>query len=315
MTIENLKAVSLAANLREQFYYQMVLVRRFEERVFELFARGELFGTTHAYIGQEANAVAVLNHLQDDDIVVSNHRCHGHYLTRTGDVEGLMAELMGRVGGVCSGRGGSQHLCSTNFYTSGIQGSTVPIAAGMAYAEKQNGTGTIVVLFVGDGTFGQGTIYETFNMISLWQIPLLVVVENNRYAQTTPLVLSFAGSFLTRAKAFDLSAGEIESNDVEELYPRFGRIIQEVRDRCGPHVEVIHTYRLCAHSKGDDHRPPAEIEAWGGKDPLKILGQRITTERRSELEKRACDRIDQAEAVAKEMPFPTLGQQSGPSSR
>ena len=299
---------SEVARLREHFYYQMVLVRRFEERVFELFAKSELFGTTHGYIGQEANAVAVLNHLRDDDIVVSNHRCHGHYLVRTGDVEGLMAELMGRVGGVCGGRGGSQHLCNGNFYTSGVQGSMVPIAAGMAYAEKQKGKGAIVVLFVGDGTFGQGTVYETFNMISLWQVPLLVVVENNRYAQTTPLALNFAGSFLARARAFDIPTGEIESNDVEELYPRFGQIIQKVRDQSCPHIEIIHTYRLCGHSKGDDYRPPEEIEAWRAKDPLKILGRRIDPERRLELEKKACDRINQAETAAREMSFPTLGQ-------
>lgn len=294
--------------LREQFYYQMVLVRRFEERLFELFAKGELFGTTHGYIGQEANAVAVLNHLRDDDIVVSNHRCHGHYLVRTGDVEGLMAELMGRADGVCGGRGGSQHLCKGNFYTNGVQGSMVPIAAGMAYAEKQKGTDAIVVLFVGDGTFGQGTVYETFNLISLWQVPLLVVVENNRYAQTTPLALNFAGSFLGRAKAFGLSAGEVESNDVEELYHRFGRIIHMVRGQSWPHVEIIHTYRLCGHSKGDDHRSPAEIETWRAKDSLKILGQRIIPDRRLELEDQASDRIEKAEAGSRGMPFPTLGQ-------
>ena len=294
--------------LREHFYYQMMLIRCFEERVFELFTKGELFGTTHCYVGQEANAVAVLNHLRDDDIVVSNHRCHGHYLARTGDAQGLMAELMGREGGVCGGRGGSQHLCKGSFYTNGVQGSIVPVAAGMAYAEKMKGTGAIAVVFIGDGTFGQGIVYETFNMISLWQVPLLVVVENNRYAQTTPLAMNFAGTFLGRAKAFDLSAGEIESNDVEELYPRFGRLIQAVRDQSRPHVEVINTYRLCGHSKGDDYRSPEEIEEWEAKDPLKILGQRVTADRKLELEKRAWDRVDQAEAAAKEMPFPVLAK-------
>jgi TPP-dependent pyruvate/acetoin dehydrogenase alpha subunit len=296
------------ARLREQFYYQMVLIRRFEERILELFSKGELHGTTHCYIGQEANAVAVINHLRDEDIIVSNHRCHGHFLVRTDDVVGLMAELMGREGGVCGGRGGSQHLHNGNFYTSGIQGSTVPIAAGMAYAEKQRGTGSIVVLFVGDGTFGQGTVYETFNLISLWKVPLLVIVENNQYAQTTPLSLNFAGSFLGRAKAFDLPVGEIESNDVEEIYPRFVKIIRQVRERSCPHVEILHTYRLCGHSKGDDYRAREEIEAWRAKDPLRILEQRINPERKLEIEKKAWDRIGQAEAVAREMPFQKLGK-------
>ncbi len=296
------------ARLREQFYYQMVLVRRFEERILELFAKGELFGTTHCYIGQEADAVAVLNHLRGDDIVVSNHRCHGHYLVRTGDAEGLMAELMGRIGGVCGGRGGSQHLCKGSFYTNGVLGSTVPVAAGMAYAEKKKGTNAITVLFIGDGTFGEGVVYETFNITAILQLPMLVVVENNRYAQTTPLALNFAGSFLGRAKAFELSAGEIESNDVEELYRHFGPLVQMVREQARPHVEVIHTYRLCGHSKGDEHRSEGEIQAWRVKDPLKILGQRMETEVALGLERQALDRIQQAEASVRRMPFPILQQ-------
>jgi TPP-dependent pyruvate/acetoin dehydrogenase alpha subunit len=128
------------------FYYQMVLIRKFEERMLDLFSKGELFGTTHAYIGQEAGAVAVMNNLAKQDIVFSNHRCHGHYLARTGDVEGLMAELMGKEGGICGGRGGSQHLCKDNFYTNGVQGSIVPVAAGMAYAEKIKKTDAITAL-------------------------------------------------------------------------------------------------------------------------------------------------------------------------
>lgn len=292
--------------LREQFYYQIYLVRCFEERIFELFAKGELFGTTHGYIGQEANAVAVINHLQEKDIIVSNHRCHGHFLVRTGDVEGLMAEMMGKEGGVCGGRGGSQHLCSKNFYTNGVQGSTVPIAAGMAYAEKLKKAGAFAVLFIGDGTLGEGTVYETFNMLSLWKVPLLVVVENNRYAQTTPLSLNFAGSFLDRAKAFDISAGDFESNDAEELYQHFGPLVRMVREKTCPHVEIIHTYRLCGHSKGDDYRPKDEVEFWRSKDPLTIMGKRLSQERRKDLERSVDDRISQAEKLVREMAFSSL---------
>ncbi|MHB8917544.1 MAG: thiamine pyrophosphate-dependent dehydrogenase E1 component subunit alpha, partial [Desulfocucumaceae bacterium] len=281
--------------IRELFYYQLNLVRRFEERIYELFAKGELFGTTHGYIGQEANAVAVINHLQDKDIIISNHRCHGHYLVRSGDVEGLLAEMMGKAGGVCGGRGGSQHLCNRNFYTNGVQGSTVPVAAGIAYAEKIKKSDAITVLFIGDGTFGEGTVYETFNMVSLWKVPLLIIVENNQYAQTTPLSLNFAGSFLDRAKAFNLSAGEIESNDVEELYQHFGRLVQMVRKHGFPHVEIIHTYRLCGHSKGDDYRPEGEMEAWRLKDPLKIMEKRLSPEKRTEIERMVDNRITTAE--------------------
>lgn len=299
---------AIAGDLRAQLYYQMILVRAFEERILELFTEGQLFGTTHCCIGQEASAVAVINHLRDDDIIVSNHRCHGHYLVRTADVQGLIAEMMGKAGGVCGGRGGSQHLCKGNFYTNGVQGSIVPIAAGMALAEKKKGTDAIVILFIGDGTLGQGTVYETFNMISLWQVPILIVIENNSYAQTTPLALNFAGSFLGRPKAFGISASESESKDAVELYHKFAQLIKMVRNHSCPHVQVIHTYRFCPHSKGDDYRPKKEIESWKKKDALKRLGKQIPADCRLRLEKQAHQKIEQAVSKAKNMSFPTLGQ-------
>lgn len=284
--------------LRQQLYYQMALVRFFEQRILELFTKGNLSGTTHCYIGQEANAVGVINHLKSDDIIVSNHRCHGHYLVRTGDVDGLIAELMGKPNGICAGRGGSQHLCNGNFYTNGVLGSTVPIAAGMAFAEMRKDSGAITVLFMGDGAFGEGIVYETLNMISLWEIPILIVVENNFYAQSTPLALNCAGSLLGRIKAFGIQTDEIESNDAEELYNLFGKIIPKVRDTKQPYVQIINTYRLCPHSKGDDFRPADEIASWASKDPLKILGERISQKVRQSLEKQAKERINQGELAA-----------------
>jgi TPP-dependent pyruvate/acetoin dehydrogenase alpha subunit len=284
----------------------MVLIRFFEERTLELFTQGKLFGTTHCCIGQEATAVAIINHLRDEDVVVSNHRCHGHYLVRTGDVQGLMAELMGKSGGVCGGRGGSQHLCKDNFYTNGVQGSIVPIAAGMALAEKIKGTGAITVLFIGDGTLGQGTVYETFNMISLWQVPILVVIENNFYAQTTPTSLNLAGSFTGRPKAFGISTSESEAENIVELYEKSAQIIESVRSQTSPFVQIIHTYRFCPHSKGDDYRPKQEIESWQRKDPLKRLEKQIPVKYKSRLEEQARQRIEQAVVQAGNMPFPSL---------
>jgi TPP-dependent pyruvate/acetoin dehydrogenase alpha subunit len=292
---------------KEIFYKQMLLIRRFEERLFELFSAGVLFGTTHTYIGQEAIAVSVINHLLKQDIIVSSHRCHGHYLTRTNDVVGLLAEIMGKEGGICGGRGGSQHLHRENFYSNGVQGNMFPVAAGMAYAEKlKGGDDTIVVIFIGDGTFGQGTIYETLNLVSLWKIPILIVVENNKYAQTTPIELNFAGSFVDRIKGFNISVGEIESNDVEDLFQRFGKIIQNVRSNKSPHVEIINTYRLGPHSKGDDDRPKKEIEFWKKKDPLKILENRLENSQIEKIETQINGILVKAEEDVKKMSFPVL---------
>ncbi len=301
---------TVSDELREKLHYQMILIRLFEEQVLELFSQGLLFGTTHCCIGQEANAVAVIGNLREDDIIVSNHRCHGHYLARTEDVQGLMAELMGRSGGVCSGRGGSQHLCKGNFYTNGVQGNMVPVAAGMALAEKKKGTDSIVVLFIGDGTFGQGVVYETLNMISLWQLPILIVVENNRYAQTTPITMNFAGTFSGRAEAFGLASGEIEADDVIRLKNRFADIIKTVRKQNCPHIEVIHTYRFCSHSKGDDYRPREEIKFWREKDPLKKLEKQMPVELQLKLREQAKVKIEQAVTKAENMPFANLNENS-----
>ena len=281
----------------------MLLIRRFEERLFELFADGKLNGTIHTYLGQEAIAVGVLNHLKKNDIVISNHRCHGHYLARTNDVVGLLAEIMGKDGGICGGRGGSQHLHNDTFFSNGVQGNMFPVAAGMAYAEKQNNNNAIVLIFVGDGTFGQGVLYETLNLISLWELPIIVVVENNQYAQSTNIKMNFAGSFMTRVKGFNISVGEIETNDVEILYQRFGPILDKVRKTQSPHVEIINTYRLGPHSKGDDDRPAQEIENLKKKDPLTIIKNHLDKNQINKIEETVMNLLSKSEKDITEMSF------------
>ena len=135
-------------------YRSLYRIRRFEETVLDNFHKGVFFGTTHTYLGQEANAVGVLTNIQENDVVVSNHRCHGHFLAYGGDVRALFAELMGRSTGVCGGRGGSQHLQWRNFYSNGVLGGTIPIATGMALAEKYKKSGCATIAFLGDGTLG-----------------------------------------------------------------------------------------------------------------------------------------------------------------
>ena len=199
-------------------YARMRLIRRFEETLLELFAAGKLHGTTHTCIGQEADAAGVISCLEPErDVVVSNHRCHGHYLAFTDDVDGLLREVMGRVGGVCGGKGGSQHLFAGNFYSNGVLGSTVPVAAGMALAEREKGGGAIATVFVGDGTLGQGVVYESLNIASLWKLPLLVVVEHNGYAQSTPSTLQLAGDVESRARAFGVATSRHDTTDVLEV--------------------------------------------------------------------------------------------------
>jgi len=296
----------LAESVLYSLYEKMFLIRSFETLLLELFSSGKLFGTTHTYVGQEANAVSVISNLEENDVVFSNHRCHGHFLAKENDPDSLLAEIMGRENGVCAGRGGSQHLCRNNFFSNGIQGGYLPNALGMAFSEKYNMTGNIVVAFIGDGTLGEGTVYETLNLASLWSVPLLIVVENNRYAQTTPIEHNLAGSIIDRAKAFDISAGEIESNDVSALYPRFSKIIEKVRTFMVPHVEIIHTYRLNAHSKGDDFRDREEIAYWRKKDPLLYAEKMIPERIRTQIENGVLERLDRVEKEVSDMPFASI---------
>lgn len=291
-------------------YQKMVLIRQFENRLLELFAAGDLNGTTHTCVGQEAIAVALIEHLDARDIVFSSHRCHGHFLARFEDPEPLFAELMGRTTGVCGGRGGSQHLCRDNFYSNGIQGGYVPIATGMALAEKRKGSGAIAVAFIGDGTLGEGNVYEGANLASLWQAPLLLVVENNRYAQTTPIELALAGDIAARFAAFGLDVMERESNDVTELHPWCGEAVAQVRTRGRPMILILHTYRLNAHSKGDDFRPAEEIERWRRQDPLRLIAPRLSAATREAIEQRVADQLAAAEDGARAAPEATVPEAS-----
>ena len=281
----------------------MCLIRSFETLLLELFEKGKLFGTTHTYVGQEAIAVSVMENLNFSDVVFSNHRCHGHFLAKEDDPEGLLAEIMGRNEGVCGGRGGSQHLHKNNFYSNGIQGGIVSNALGMAFAEKYNKTDNIVVVFMGDGTWGEGLSYEALNMASLWCVPLLVVVENNRYAQSTPIDTNLAGSIAKRVQSFDIEFDEIESNDFGILYPRCYEAINYVRKNKKPFVQIINTYRLNAHSKGDDDRSQKEISEWWKKDPLKYVETKLSNNDVSQIKLSVEERLQTIEEKVNDMEF------------
>jgi TPP-dependent pyruvate/acetoin dehydrogenase alpha subunit len=285
----------------------MYLIRRFEETVLENFSRGVFTGTTHTYLGQEANATGVLNHLQAGDIVVSNHRCHGHFLAYGGDPRSLFGELMGKASGVCGGRGGSQHLHWRDFYSNGILGGMLPVATGMALAEKLRGNPAIVVAFLGDGTLGEGVAYESFNIASLWKMPILYVVEHNHIAQTTPSEFALAGDIPARLEAFNIPTIELDSSDVLDITRSAGDLIQATREASCPHALILHTCRFGPHSKGDDTRPPEEIVRMRSqRDPIEIHANRVDETLRQSIFKSVDAEIEQAyqQALADAYPPP-----------
>lgn len=266
-------------NLEAEYYRDMLRIRRFEETVLNEFKRGVFSGTTHTSLGQEANAVGVIRQMLPDDVIVTNHRCHGHFLAYGGEMHALFAELMGKETGVCGGRGGSQHIHWKNLYSNGVQGGIVPIATGMALAEKQKRSDAAVTVFIGDGTMGQGVIYEAFNMASLWQAPLLIVVENNHIAQTTPTRYALAGEIHQRFHGFGIPAVELDTSDVMEIAGTAFHLMQEVHETISPRALILNTVRFGPHSKGDDTRPEEEmIKLKKQRDPITIMEKRLSDE-------------------------------------
>lgn len=288
----------------EQAYATATLIREVEQRLLDLFAAGKLFGTVHTCIGQEFVGVAVAQALSEGDLLFSNHRCHGHFLARTGDVEGLIAELMGKETGVCGGRGGSQHLChrAQGFFSNGIQGGSVPVAAGMALSLQLRGADDITVVFIGDGTLGEGAVYEALNIISKWNLPLLVVLENNGYAQSTSQTQTLAGEISARAASFDLSFYQTSTWQPEKLLDELTECAARVRRKRVPLFVQIDTYRLMAHSKSDDNRDPDEIANFWSKDPLCLFAKE-NPDPAASLQEKARDRVDLAVSKALDAPY------------
>jgi TPP-dependent pyruvate/acetoin dehydrogenase alpha subunit len=291
--------------INQPLYRSLYKIRRFEETVIENFTRGVFFGTTHTCLGQEADAVGVISQVQENDVIFSSHRGHGHFLAYGGDARALFAELMGKATGVCGGRGGSQHLHWRNFYSNGIQGGIIPIATGMALAEKFKHTGSAVITFLGDGTLGEGVVYEAFNMASLWKVPILYVLENNHIAQTTPVELAVAGDISDRFSAFGIPSYQIASSDVLEICPLAANLLAQVRQEQHPVALIIDTHRFGPHSKGDDTRDPVIVDLMRRDfDPIQIHGSRLDPEERRVIENNVDQEINAAFEQASHDPFP-----------
>ena len=241
----------------------LLKIRHFETALLDLFGQGAISGTTHTCLGQEHVPVAVEGLLTPGDYVFSNHRGHGHYLARFGEPDGLLAEILGREGAVCGGYGGSQHLLRDRFMSTGVQGESLAIAAGVGLdlSERRAGNTDLACVYIGDGTWGEGIVYESLNIMSLWKLPVLVVVENNAIAQSTPTRTVMAGSLGARAAAFGIPHTRCDSTDVKAIRALLAPVVDGVRGGQGPAVVEFLVPRLGPHSKGDDTRTHEDLEA------------------------------------------------------
>lgn len=245
-------------------------IKAVEQGLYTAFGQGKLHGTIHTCIGQEFSGAVLSGYLRDDDFVTSNHRCHGHFIAATGNWRGLIDEIVGNKDGVCAGIGSSQHLWAPNFLSNGQQGGLLPVAAGVAMDRKLRGGAGAVVSFIGEGTLGEGIVYETLNLDSLWDLPHLIICENNFYSQSTAQRVSVAGTIEGRAAAFGIKSIEANTWDLENLDQVLEDLLNDVRVHALPAFLVLTTYRLNPHSKGDDIRDAAEVAWFRDHDPATI---------------------------------------------
>ena len=283
---------------------QALTIRLVEQRLLKLFSEGKLFGTVHTCIGQEFVGVSVARNLTDADTLFSNHRGHGHYLSYRRNILGLIGEIMGKSVGICAGRGGSQHVQQDGFYSNGIQGGIAPVTVGMGLAAKFKKTGGISVVYIGDGTLGQGALYESLNIASKWDIPVLFVNENNLFAQSTSQTQTLAGDINARAEAFGIKTYHSNTWDWPTLFENMRACIEEIRRTGRPAWHRVDTFRLMAHSKGDDNRAEDYVAPFRDKDPINVLlKQHENDPRWQSLIKEIEQEIEQAVQTADAAPW------------
>ncbi len=274
------------------------LIRRTEELILDLFSRGLLSGTTHTCLGQELCQMAVVRALSDpDDVVLSNHRNHGHFMTYSGHFIGLVAEIMGRKAGICGGYGGSQHMAFRHFHSNGVQAGMTGIGTGLALARKVGKSRGLVATMIGDGTLGEGLLYESMNLASIWKAPVLFVVENNGIAQTTYTQETIGGSIEARGQAFGLLTWHLDDS-ASDFSNSVAEIVEEMRSARRPGMLVIDTRRMGPHSKGDDLRDEQERLAIAERDPLTAIGKRLAPAEREVIETRNAGFLREVEAEA-----------------
>ena len=300
-----------------RLYEQMLLIRRFEERAGQLYGLGLIGGFCHLYIGQEAVAVGLQSSLEGGkDSVITGYRDHGHMLAYGIDPKLIMAELTGRQAGISKGKGGSMHMFSTEhgFYGGhGIVGAQVPLGAGLAFAHQYRGDGGLCLAYFGDGAANQGQVYEAFNMASLWQLPIVFVVENNQYAMGTSVTRSSAETeFYRRGAAFRIPGMDVNGMDVLEVRRAAEIAIAHVRGGGGPVLMELGTYRYRGHSMSDPakYRTREEVQAVREKnDPIErakadLLALGVGEDQLKDLDKRIRAQVAEAADYAESSPEP-----------
>jgi pyruvate dehydrogenase E1 component alpha subunit len=260
----------------------MLRVRRFEERCVELYTQTKIRGFLHVYIGEEAVATGIMSALRDDDAVVATYREHGHALLRGMSARAVMAEMYGKVTGCSRGRGGSMHLfdAETRFYGgNAIVGGGLPMAVGLALADKLQERDRVTVCFFGEGAMAEGEFHESMNLAELWQLPVLFVCENNLYAMGTALRRSESETNLPmKASAYEMPAWSVDGMDVLAVAQMAQRAVDAVRGGGGPHFLEARTYRFRAHSMFDPerYRQAEEVQEWRKRDPIDALVKRLS---------------------------------------
>ena len=275
------KTASNAA-LLTQFYRDMLLIRRFEERAGQLYGMGLIGGFCHLYIGQEAVVVGMQAAIEPGDQVITAYRDHGHMLAAGLDPGGVMAELTGRSGGLSRGKGGSMHMFSRekNFYGGhGIVGAQVPLGTGLAFANRYRGNDRVCLTYFGDGAANQGQVYESFNMAAVWKLPVVYVIENNQYAMGTAIQRSTSETHLhRRGVSFNIPGEEVDGMDVEAVFAAGRKAVEHCRRGEGPYILEMKTYRYRGHSMSDPakYRTKEEVQEMREKhDPIEGLRARM----------------------------------------
>jgi pyruvate dehydrogenase E1 component alpha subunit len=285
----DLKNSGLKAEEELQAYRDMLLIRRFEEKAGQLYGMGLIGGFCHLYIGQEAVVVGMQMAAIPGDQVITSYRDHGHMLACGMDPGGVMAELTGRKGGISRGKGGSMHMFSRekNFYGGhGIVGAQVPLGAGLAFANRYRGNKNVSMAYYGDGAANQGQVYETFNMASIWKLPVIFVIENNRYAMGTSATRSTAESesLGARGEAFGIPAEQVDGMDVRAVKEAADRATEHCRAGEGPYILEMMTYRYRGHSMSDPakYRSKEEVQKMREEhDPIEQVKARLLKSNRA----------------------------------